>query len=273
MRHRTHRQEDFSPLRDKSLFNVLRTLFINEFGYENKTVFAEVMIERILQTVEAFSRSKSLLKPGQMLWMAVAREGGKHAGAPMREIPQVPVILDLVFEEDLKALADGDAFSKVRKRRHGRLLRQAFAQGGVLAQSDLSAITLISTSQVRRNLKALSSDNGRLLPYRGSVHDVGSTLTHKVEVARLLESGHLEPEICTKLSPPHSLEAVERYAQTYKNTLKLLQRGFVTDEISAILGIGRRLAKTYVQIAKNHHPNLSNGREKVLHRSITTTPS
>ena len=106
MRHRTHRQEDFSPLRDKSLFNVLRTLFINEFGYENKTVFAEVMIERILQTVEAFSRSKSLLKPGQMLWMAVAREGGKHAGAPMREIPQVPVILDLYRINEITVICD-----------------------------------------------------------------------------------------------------------------------------------------------------------------------
>ena len=48
------------------------------------------------------------------------------------------------------------------------------------------------------------------------VQDIGPTLSHKVEVARLLEAGYLEPEICRKLSPIHCLRSVENYAQTYK---------------------------------------------------------
>ena len=71
------------------------------------------------------------------------------------------------------------------------------------------------------------------------MHDVGPTLTHKVEVACLLETGHLEPEICSILSLLHTLQSVERYAQTNKNTLKLIERGFSTDELSIILGVGR----------------------------------
>jgi hypothetical protein len=39
MRRRTPRQETFSPLRDKTLANVLRRLFITEFGYEKKAIW------------------------------------------------------------------------------------------------------------------------------------------------------------------------------------------------------------------------------------------
>ena len=66
---RTQRERDFSPLRDKTLANVLRHLFVTQFGYENKVIFAEAMIERILETSDAFVEPASLLKPGQMLFL------------------------------------------------------------------------------------------------------------------------------------------------------------------------------------------------------------
>jgi hypothetical protein len=44
MQHRTDRQQTYEPLRDKTLFNVLRQQFVSEFGYANKVIFAEVMI-------------------------------------------------------------------------------------------------------------------------------------------------------------------------------------------------------------------------------------
>ena len=105
-RRRTGRQVTFSPLRDKTLENILRHLFVTEFGYECKVVFAEVMIERIIETIEAFLKPTALLKPGQMLWMAVANDGRKHAYTRMRDTPQVPVVLDLITDEDLAALAN-----------------------------------------------------------------------------------------------------------------------------------------------------------------------
>ncbi|MCK4451029.1 MAG: hypothetical protein KAX26_10590 [Anaerolineae bacterium] len=40
MNERTRRQRNFSPLRDKTLSSVLRQLFVTEFGYESKVIFA-----------------------------------------------------------------------------------------------------------------------------------------------------------------------------------------------------------------------------------------
>lgn len=256
MRRRPHREEDFAPLQDKTLTNVLRQLFVTEFGYENKVLFAEAMIDRILETIDAFVQPPTLLQPGQLLWMAVVNDGRKHAREPMKEIPQVPVVLDLVSAADVQALAAGEAFSVVRRQRHARLLEQAFAQGGVLAQSDLAAMTLTNLTAVRGDIAQVQRDEQRILPYRGSVQDVGATLTHKVEAIRLLEAGHLEPEICRLLSVAHDLQSVENYVQTYKNAMKLLERGFSPREISSILSVSERLVEAYVAIIREHHPEI-----------------
>jgi hypothetical protein len=252
----THRARNFSPLQDKSLANVLCHLFVTEFGYENKVIFAEAMIERILETIEAFVKPAFLLKPGQMLWMAVPDDGRKHAFKPMKEIPQVPVVLDLLTDGDLQALADGDDLSTIRRRRHARLLDQAYDQGGALAHTDLSAITLTSESVVGADVVQVQQAEERLLPHRGTVHDVGPTLSHKTEVARLLEKGFFEPDIGRKLSPVHNLRSVERYAQVYKNVIKLLERGFAPGEISGILSISQRLVESYIAIVNEHHPGI-----------------
>jgi hypothetical protein len=256
MRRRTDREETFSPLRDKTLANILRQLFITEFGYDTKVIFAEAMIERILQTVEAFVKPATMLRSGQVLWMAVADDGRKHAHQRMKEIPNVPVILDLVTDKDLRALVSGEKYLDVRRRRHARLLVQAAAQGGVLARGDLAALTLTSPTQVGEDIAVIRKTENRFLPYRGSVQDIGGTVTHKAEVIRLFEAGYLEPEICRRLPIIHDLAAVENYVQTYKNVIKLLERGFAPSEISGILSIDKRLVQAYLDIVHEHHPEI-----------------
>ncbi|HSM56990.1 MAG TPA: DUF1670 domain-containing protein [Candidatus Sulfomarinibacteraceae bacterium] len=250
----TDRQETFAPMRDKTLKNVLRHQFVTEFGYENKVIFAEAMIERILETIASFTQPAARLKPGQMLWMAVPDDGRKHTKKRMRDTPQVPIVLDLVTDEELAALEAGEEYQSVRRARQARLLKQARAQGGVLAQSDLAAITLRHRKQVGQDIAVVQHANGHILPYRGSVQDIGATTTHKVEVIRLFEAGFLEPEICQRLAIPHDLTAVENYVQTYKNMLKLLERGFTPPEVAGILSISRRLVEDYLPIIAEHQP-------------------
>lgn len=256
MRRRTDREETFSPLREKTLVNALLHLFITEFGYRDKVMFAEGMIERILETLEAFTQSAARLQPGQVLWTAVRNDGRKHAHQRMKEIPKVPVILDLVTDEDLNALENGEKYMAVRQRRHARLLEQAFDQGGVLAQGDLAALTLTARRVVGNDIAHIRETEERFLPYRGSVQDVGGTLTHKVEVIRLFEAGHLEPEICSLLPVLHDLPAVENYVQSYKNVMKLLEGGFAPSEISGILSMDKRLVQAYIEIVDEHHPEI-----------------
>jgi hypothetical protein len=143
----------------------------------------------------------------------------------------------------LQALAQGTSFLNLRRGRLARLLDQALAQGGVLAQTDLAALTLTSEQQVGSDIAQVQRTERR---------------SHKVQVARLLEAGYLEPEICRRLSPTHSLRSVEHYAQLYKNVLKLLEQGFAPAEISSILSLNRSLLNQYIHIVKEHHPEVLN---------------
>jgi hypothetical protein len=253
---RPRKERTFSPLLEKTLANVLRHLFVTEFGYGQKVVFAEVMIQRILETMEPFLQPLPLLRPGQVLWMAVRRDQHKHTFEWMKDTPKVPVVLDLVADEDLQALAEGEPLIHIRRRRHARCLDQTLAQGGVLAQSDLVALTLASGGQVEGDIQHVQKVEERLLPYRGSVQDIGPTMSHKVEVARLLEAGYLEPDIARKLSPVHDLRSVERYAQAYKNVLKLLDKDLAPEEIAGILSMSLGLLRRYMEIVQEHHPEV-----------------
>lgn len=253
---RTHRERNFSPLQDKTLTNVLRQLFATEFGYDNKAPIADLMITRILEVIDTFTAPAARLQPGQLLWMAVPHDGSKHARKPMQDTPQVPVVLTLVADEDLAALADSETYPAIRRQRHARLLDQAYEQGGALAQTDLSVLTLTSETMVGSDIARVQEEEGRLLPNRGVVHDIGPTLSHKVAVIRLFEAGYLEPEIAKRLSPVHSLRSVERYVQMYQNVLKLVKRDFSPAEIASILDTSRRLVDAYLDIVEEHHPEV-----------------
>ena len=81
-------------------------------------------------------------------------------------------------------------------------------------------------------------------------------MSHKAEAICLFENGHLEPAICTLLSPAHTLAAVENCVQSYKNVLRLLRRGFSPLEISGNLSKSKTWVVAYVDIACEHHPEL-----------------
>lgn len=249
------REHVYTPLRDKTLRNVLCHLFVTQFGYGDKTIFAEAIVDRVLGTLEQYLCPLQELKPGQVLWLAVAHDGHKHAHQAMRDVPLVPVVLDLVTDDELQALAQGQPYLQTRHQRVMRLLQQAFAQGGLLAEADLSALLLSSLSCISADIRQLQQA-GQHLPYRGTIQDLGPTLTHKAQTIRLYEQGHLETDICRLLSPTHSLEAVTRYIETYKRVTQLLERGFSAAEIGGILRLSTRLICLYATIIHQYHPDV-----------------
>jgi hypothetical protein len=69
------------------------------------------------------------------------------------------------------------------------------------------------------------------------------------------------------LSPVHNLRSVENYAQSYKNVLTLLERGFAPEEISGILSLSKRLVDQYAQIVEEHHPDIVRRNSSLQHQA------
>jgi hypothetical protein len=104
------------------------------------------------------------------------------------------------------------------------------------------------------------------------VQDLGATITHKVEVIRLLEAGYLEPDICRRLSVVHDLQSVENYVQPYKNVMKLLERGLTPREVSDILSVSERLVEAYIEIIREHHPEVLAGNPSLQEQLAPSGP-
>ncbi len=79
-------------------------------------------------------------------------------------------------------------------------------------------------------------------------------LPDDLDEERLFEMGVEPPDVARETG--HSLKAVERYLQDYERVRMLLEQGMGAEEISSIIGRGRRVVLEYVELARQYHPEL-----------------
>ena len=119
------------------------------------------------------------LQPGQTVWMAVAADERPGYRKSMRQTRQVPVVLTLVNQEDITALKQGAAHQQVLQEAVARVTHEAYQQGGVLSLVDLGLLFARSPNAVREAMILYEERTQQVLPRRGTVHDLGMTVSHK----------------------------------------------------------------------------------------------
>jgi len=73
---------------------------------------------------------------------------------------------------------------------------------------------------------------------------------------RLFENGLEPPDIARETG--HNLKSVERYLKDYERVKLLLKRGMGAEEISSLIGRGKRVVVECVELARQYHPELFN---------------
>ena len=94
-----------------------------------------------------------------------------------------------------------------------RILREAYEQNGVLNQADVSLLIGVSAGTIGKDIKEFQLEKGVVLPYRGTIHDIGPTLTHKKIIIQQFVCNIPTPEIARRTS--HSEEACDRYIKGF----------------------------------------------------------
>ena len=200
---------------------------------------------------------------GTLVWTCTADEGKKaEPGKRTEEYKTVTVKLPFVVRADLRSRTDGKtprgktrAVAKTRdKRRLARMVKAAEEQGSLLTIAELSVILNKSYNVTQKYVREWEEETGELLPMKGYRMDQGSRPTHKKEIVRLYEQGLEPPDVARETG--HSLKAVERYLKDYERVKLLLKRGIEVDEISSLIGRGKRVVLEYVEIARQYHPEL-----------------
>lgn len=260
-----HQLKKQRRLKDKSLAQHLIYRFLNHYGYDKGEITARAIVDDILSLIDNYFLVTSInddlhyLHYGQLVWMAVPVDEYPQRAKSISQTRMKPVVLSFLTNEDIDHIAYGFDSTTLRKKRLVRWTDEAFDQGALLTQLDLSCLLGVCDAVVSKYVKEIQS-NGKILPTRGNIHDLSGAITHKREIITLYLEGYLTPEIAMKTN--HSKEAVDRYIKDY-HRVETLWKHDITDlkQISNLSRLSKKVAQQYIdllpeKLLTNHNAKL-----------------
>jgi hypothetical protein len=251
----TQRRESYDAASRKtfrsSLCHLLQTEFPGNFGPTVTRLFSECIDE----LYERFHPPGSRFSSGQCLWIAVAVDDPPARHKRIEQTRLVPVVLDLVTADDVDDAVAGSVRAKTRPKKVLRLFRQAYAQGGLLTEADVSLVLHLPINTVSAVVLKHERETGETIPRRGTIHDMGRSVTHKRIICykRLVEK-KTTSQVAEETF--HSPEEVEYYVQCLRRVLLCLNSGMAEEDIAAATGRGRSLVREYLELIRDF--NLTN---------------
>ena len=138
-----------------AIVNFFTREFAGFFGPVVRENIADVLIELFEQNAPETSR----LKHGQMLWNAL----DKHTRADSPNRRYKPVVLTLVNDDDINLFEKEKPIKDIRKQVISRVIKEAYAQGGILSMRDLSLIMSTNASMISIQRAEYEQENGWFL--------------------------------------------------------------------------------------------------------------
>lgn len=232
----------------RTLPSLLRYKFLNEYGYDKGEVVVAAIVDDICAVVRNYFRRPDELEPGQLTYLCPAADERATKGKTMADTRLVPVRLTVVAEEDIEAIRAGVGALGRRDMRIRRLTHEAFAQGGVLSQLDLTLVTGYTDGGVAAAVIRLRK-SGEILPIRGYVADMGSWPTHKAAIIRLYLEGLMTPDIASRTY--HSKQSVDRYIEGFER-VRLLAAKHPREELPLLCAMAPNVVAQYLAILDEH---------------------
>lgn len=231
--------------------------FLSEYGYDHGPVIARAIVADILATLEPGYPER--LPPKTVVWLVVRREWqGRRKSLTVTDL--VPVQLLLVSPAEVELLMQPELRRGLKARRafnRARFVRwcyEAYAQGGLLTLLDLSLLSGMSEHYAGELLREYEADQGKIVPTRGTLHDIGPSVTDKAEVIRRWLRHESAAQIARALD--HSQEAVDRYLADFQK-VRLLAQKFPPSELPTLTGLSASVVQQYLDLLHQYEPTLA----------------
>jgi len=242
-------KDGLQPLLAKTLENALAHRIAKEFPRIGGPRIRKLCAEMIMEVVNDHLRPKDCVRHGQIVWTAVGVDNRPARHRKMADTDLVTVVLDASTPEDIQARIDRVPVGQWRSQKAIRMCRQAYEQGGLLTNYDLSEILNVGDSPIGQLLAKHERQTKTLIPRRGTVHDAGGGLSHKWIICRKRYVEGKSPDQIAR-ETYHSLEAVDRYLGQFDRIRHCHLQGLGTIETAHILNCSVSLVEVYRQIDK-----------------------
>jgi hypothetical protein len=250
---KTISKQVYGPLQQKTLKNELIRNMIENYGYDTKPKIAQAIVDDFISIYEAGHVKKDRLSAGQIIWPAVRKEEKHGNGKTLAKTAQKTVMLSLVDSSDLCQLAGGTPLREVTKKRIVRIIEEAYSQGGVLSLTDVAAIFSMSVAKVSNLLSEYQREKDEVVAYRGNVHDIGRSTTHKVKIINMYLKGCSTIEIAR--ATKHAPNCVDRYISDFDRIKMLCKQKMSLSEIAYLTSLSEGLVNEYINIIKEQLPD------------------
>ena len=140
-----------------------------------------------------------------------------------------------------------------------RLSKEAYNQGGLLSQTDLTDILIVDKSTVKRIVKRIKVRGGSI-PTRGEIKDIGPGISHKARIIELLLKRYQPTEVALKTK--HSITSITRYFENFIKVSYLYDEGFSIVKIRHLTSTSEKVVGEYVKIYARYKEN-SDYRERL----------
>ena len=206
--------DTYSSIKQKTFDNIVKEFIKENFGFMMGELAINQFVKELMKLYETYYPTKNNLKMGQMLWYAIDVNEKPSYGKKISNTKLVPVILTIFSQEDIKSFQEGKKLKEIRLNVIKRILNEARQQGGVLSELDLKAIMKISSLTISKMITEYENQTNEMLPRRGSLHDIGRTLTHKKIICyKKFVNNYSIKRIARETN--HSITEVERYINDF----------------------------------------------------------
>ncbi len=226
-----------------AMCRLLHTEFPSIFGPTITRLFAD----KIGELYDRFHPPGSRFKMGQILWTAVAVDDPPSHNKRIEDTRLLPVVLDLVTAQDISDAVAKQGWPQIRRNRIVRLCRQAYAQNAVLSLADVSLLMGVNLNTASQNILAYVSETGESVPRRGTIHDMGPSVTHKAIICykRLVEK---KPTSQVAAETFHSEDEVEYYVQCFRRVQLCHDSGMSKEETARATSFSLPLVQQYLDL-------------------------
>jgi hypothetical protein len=241
----------YGPAAQKTFTGALEAFFASEFPQLAGERARRSVVQGIVEMVHRFFPATSHLRQGQTTWISVAKNEVSSYGKTITETRMVPVIVTMLAEDEAQQRRDGKRLRDIKRESVARVCLEIDQQGGCVTASELAIMFKTTSTTVGKYIAHWEAENGKLLPRRGTIHDMGPTLTHKKEICRLL---FIEGKTVTQVIhlTKHSARAIERYINNFRQVFSCKTNGLTVQETALATKLSQRLIEEYHRLFNDY---------------------
>lgn len=182
------------------------------------------------------------LHEGQIVFHAV--KSSEPPGKNVSQLKSIPVHMTLHDRNDIEILSK-EGIAGLRRKKIIRLSHETWEQGSLLTQEDLAVLLCSSRRTIRRDIKTLKGQ-GTSIPTRGTMQDIGPSITHKSKIVKMWLEGYEYTDIERKTG--HSGTSVQRYLAGFTKVVRFNNKKYSPMEIRELTDMSERIVREYLDL-------------------------